>query len=102
MFALAISSHGTKSPINLDVFFLSRDLKEFLESSGMSLSLWFRVILFFAHISGQAIPMRTRSFKTATRLRAVAYLINMLIMRASGIQVKSGIISPTVSFMELV
>ena len=78
MFALAASNlMGIKSPINFNLPFKSRDLKEFWNRWHMSLSFWFRDFVFMRLVM---VLMRNKVFQSRITTSNVAYIINMLVM----------------------
>ena len=78
MFALAASNlMGIKSPINFNLPFKSRDLKEFWNRWHMSLSFWFRDFVFMLLVM---VLMRNKVFQSRITTSNVAYIINMLVM----------------------
>lgn len=78
MFAVAAGYvMGIEVPMNFNLPFLSRNLKEFWNRWHMTLSFWFRDFAFMRLVF---LMMKKKWFKSRVTTSNVAYIINMLIM----------------------
>ncbi len=78
MFAVATGYvMGIEVPMNFNLPFLSRNLKEFWNRWHMTLSFWFRDFVFMRLVF---LMMKKKWFKSRVTTSNVAYIINMLIM----------------------
>ncbi|MDI6498642.1 D-alanyl-lipoteichoic acid biosynthesis protein DltB [Leuconostoc suionicum] len=78
MFAVATGYvMGIEVPMNFNLPFLSRNLKEFWNRWHMTLSFWFRDFVFMRLVF---LMMKKKWFKSRITTSNVAYIINMLIM----------------------
>ena len=78
LFAVAISYFmGVETPMNFNLPFLSKNIKEFWNRWHMSLSFWFRDYIFMRFVF---TATKKHWFKNRNVLSSVAYMINMITM----------------------
>lgn len=78
LFAVAISYFmGINTPMNFNMPFISKNIKDFWNRWHMTLSFWFRDFIFMRFTF---LAMKKRLIKNRIRLSQAAYLLNFLIM----------------------